>query len=236
MTAGPRLVLEVVSEITSLDASDRGGWAGAAGSYLDDYDGLDDDERRAVSPGHVWCMCIEPSIVVRESFLDSIDALAVRRSISPTMVAEVLGWLAQTGSDPRGEIDFVESLRQVVERTGAVPEVALTPERAAPFVDVLRGITSASEPERVRAARIVPDLLPDLRREEQWGFTGVLARAAVVEDDAGVRGDQLEVLAVAHRVGAVHVHDGHLLARALADVSLGAAERRIVDALRDGGQ
>lgn len=229
MTAGTRLVLDVVAGVTSLDANERSQWADGAGFYLSNYGRLDRDERRVLAPAHVWCMCLEPSARVREYFLDSISSLAALTPISSTIVAEVLEWLTVTGTDPHTEVDYVETFTEIVTANGAEPEIPLTPERSAPFVDVLRGVTSASEQERASAVRVVPDLLPDLRVEEQWGFTGVLARAAVVEVDADTRAAQLDVLARAHRADAVHAHDRQLLTASFAEVLLSDVERRAVD-------
>lgn len=231
MTAGPALSVNLIAGITSIEVSERKEWADAAGFQLNDYDGLDNDERRAVAPGHVWCMCIEPDPRVREYFLHSIDSLAILAPISPVILAEVLAWLAVTGTDPRAEVDYVEALTEIVESSSAVPEIALTPERAAPLVDVLRGVTSASGEERARAARIVPDLLAGLRHEEQWGLTGVLARAAIVEDDTAVRDAQLHALLEAHSAGAVHGNDARLLTATFADASPGTVEHRVVKEL-----
>lgn len=232
MTVGPRWVLDLVAGVSSVIEKRRGEWADVAGGEFDDYGGLDDEERRAVAPAHLWCMCLEPSIPVRERFLNSIDALSVRGSVSPTMVAEVQEWLAMTGTDPRTEIDYVETFTEIVEANGATPQIPLTPERVAPFVDVLRGITSASAEERTRAAKIVPDLLTDLRPEEQWGFTGVLVRAAIVEEEHAVRDGQLRALRRAHRAGTIHENDGRLLAETFSDAATGTIERRVVDDLR----
>lgn len=229
MTLGASLLLDLIAGITSLDRDERDGWADRAGFEFDDHGGIDNDERRVVWPCHIWCMCLEYSPEVRERFLSSIDSLAVLTPISPTTVAEILGWFAVTGTDPRAEVDYVETFTEIVTASGAAAEVALTPQRVAPFVDVLRGITSTSSDERARAARIVPDLLPGLRPEEQWGFTGVLTRAAIVEHDTAVRRAQLDVLASAHRAGAVHAHDGRLLVASFTEVELGDAERRALD-------
>lgn len=118
--------------------------------------------------------------------------------------------------------------------------------RSPAYRAAVQGDGFAADPARLReaagivaahGARVATATRAPLRDAASGSGPRVAAALAELERDLGARAGacaealQRDVLATAHRAGALHPHDGRLLGDAFTDVSLGATERRIVDLL-----